>query len=350
MVGGKFPDYVRANGIHLVELVQVFYVPVPQHFHEFHKNFCRCPCVVHGPVMVFQRNIQRLGYGIQLKPVQIGEQVAGHGHRVQHRRRKFHPLFPGLMGNKPHIKRGIMGHQGTILAKCQKPGQSRVNFRCRQHHVVIDPCQLLYVERDGHIRVYKGTKLLRNSPFHHLYRADFDNMVFFRAKPGSLDVKHHIGTGKALPPGIFHQLFLVVHQVPFYPVEDFKIILFVQGMAGVGKSLDTSMVGHGDCRHPPGLRPLYQVFDLGNPVHIAHFRMAVEFYPFYRAVVHPFCGEILGFLNPPHRTDGQFAVEPVYGGHPLQADKAPRGHSLVHVLQGTLIRKHFYRNGIRKIG
>ena len=79
---GKFADPVQ--------IVQRVDVHLFQHFHKFYKNLRRTARIVHGPVMIFQRNIQRLRHRVQLEPVQVGQQDPGNGHRVHDGKIPFH--------------------------------------------------------------------------------------------------------------------------------------------------------------------------------------------------------------------------------------------------------------------
>ena len=272
-------------------------------------------------MVVFQRNIQGLRYGIQLKPVQAGKKLSCDSDGIQNSRFKFQSLQGSLPGNKADIKGGVVGNQGAVLTELQKLRKDYFDSGRRKHHVVIDTGQLLDFKGNGDIRIYKGAEFVCNLSVDNLDSADFNNLVFFRAESGCLNIKDHIRIGKALPSGMLDQILHIIDQIPLHAVKYLKGIPLVQSMAGIREGLDTAMIGNGNGRHSPGFGSFNNILDFRNSVHIAHFRMAVKLYPLDRAVVCPFAGKIIIFFYAPDRTDGQFSVKPVDGGHSLETDK-----------------------------
>ena len=90
MVGMQLADGIVGKFADPVQIVQRVDVHLFQHFHKFYKNLRRTARIVHGPVMIFQRNIQRLRHRVQLEPVQVGQQDPGNGHRVHDGKIPFH--------------------------------------------------------------------------------------------------------------------------------------------------------------------------------------------------------------------------------------------------------------------
>ncbi len=217
-------------------------------------------------------------------------------------------------------------------------------------HGVIDLGQLLNAERNRLIRVYKRAEPVHDLPLLHPHGANLDNVVGQRRKSCSLNIKHHVRVVQILAFAVFHQLLFVVHQIPFHPVDHLKRILFIQGMAGVRKCLNAPMVRNGQGRHAPLFCPIHQILHIADPVHIAHFGVAVELHPLDQTVVRPLVREILALFQANHRTDGQLPVKLVNGGHAFQLNKLPLGHGLVNVLQSVLPDKQLHRDGVRKIG
>ena len=74
----------------------------------------------------------------------------------------------------------------------------------------------------------------------------------------------------------------VLQQIAFYPIEDLDVL---SGMGSVGEGLYHAVVGDGDGFMPPAFRGFHQIFHIVEPVHGAHFRMYMQFYPLFRTVI-----------------------------------------------------------------
>ena len=107
-------------------------------------------------------------------------------------------------------------------------------------------------------------------------------------------------------------------------------------MVRVRERLNTAVIRYRQCRHSPLLRPLYQVLYLGNAIHIAHLRMAVELHSLHRGIIHTLGGKVLALLNAHDGTDSQLAVELINGGDSLDLDEVSFLDSRSGVLLLTL--------------
>ena len=155
--------------------------------------------------MVGQRDIQRLGDGIQLESVQIRQKEPGQRHRIQHCRFKRQPQNLRISVDKAHIEGGVVRHQDRILAELQKLRQNHVDLRIGKHHVVIDAGQLFDLKGNRYVRIDKGTESVRNHSVYHFDGTDLDNPVLFRAEARGLDIENHVSICKCLVFGIIHQ-------------------------------------------------------------------------------------------------------------------------------------------------
>ena len=114
------PGKYRKAGVDLVDPRHA--AGVPQHGDEPQKDLRQNAGVVVGPVML-EPQAHGVGDVVQLVLVEIGQQRAGEGHRVDGARGTGQPqLFAGGR-QKAHIKGGVVGAQGPGTAKFQKPGQ-----------------------------------------------------------------------------------------------------------------------------------------------------------------------------------------------------------------------------------
>ena len=125
--------------------------------------------------MMIQRNTYCFGYRIQLKTVQGRKKESGHTHRIHIGKIIRDSLAFAVFDDKAHIKVRIMGHHHAALTEFQEFRQYFLYHRCIQDHGIIDACQLLNTERNGHFRVYKGGKTICDLSFFHFYRANLND-------------------------------------------------------------------------------------------------------------------------------------------------------------------------------
>ena len=92
-------------------------------------------------------------------------------------------------------------------------------------------------------------------------------------------------------------------------------------MVRVRERLDTAMIRYRQCRHPPLFRPFHEVLHLGDTIHIAHLRMAVELHSLHRGIIHTLGGEIFTLPDTHDGTDSQLTVKLVDGRDSLDLDE-----------------------------
>ena len=88
-----------------------------------------------------------------------------------------------------------------------------------------------------------------------------------------------------------------------------SVVDTVQCVVGRRERLNHAMIRNGDGRLAPCISLFHDIFHIGDTVHIAHFRMAVQLHPPLRAVVHADGPEIGNLLHSHDGTDGQLAVK-----------------------------------------
>ena len=96
------------------------------------------------------------------------------------------------------------------------------------------------------------TKVLNRStilPSMTLTAPILNDPVVDRRQTGGLQVKHHICTVHALTFGVFHNFLQVIHQISFHSIDDLKVLILGNGMAGLGKCLHAAMICDRQCRH-----------------------------------------------------------------------------------------------------
>ena len=95
-------------------------------------------------------------------------------------------------------------------------------------------------------------------------------------------------------------------------------------MIGVRERLQHAVIGYGDRLMPPFIGSFYNVFHFRHTVHIAHFRMAVQFHPLMHARIHARYREIRYLFHPVNRTYRQLMVKFIYDRRTLDLHKSPR--------------------------
>ena len=148
-----------------------------QHFHKFYKYFRCSSCIVHCPVMIFQRNIQGLCHNIQFEPGQSRQKDPGHRHRIHRSEIRLDSLTAAVLLNKTDIKRCVMSYQSCVPHKGEERRQSLFNPRCINNHGISDTGKLSDPEGNRHSGVYKGTESVCNFPFFHFHCTDLYNFV-----------------------------------------------------------------------------------------------------------------------------------------------------------------------------
>ena len=242
-----------------------------------------------------------------------------------------------------------MGDEHAALTEIQKFRKHLLDPGSAKNHLVADACELFDLERNGLLRIYECTEPVRDLPVLHLHSPDLNDLVVHRAQTCSLQVKDYTGAVKTLPSGIFHHFLQIIHQITFHPVDNLKILILGNGVAGFCKCLHAAVVRDGQRRHSPFLRPLQKHRRIGHAVHIAHLRMAVELHSLFAGIIHAFCCKISGLPNARHGADGQLVIETVQRRQTLDLHKAPGRHPFLKLRQIVIFRKHLHVNRVRKI-
>ena len=234
-----------------------------------------------------------------------------------------------------------MGHHDGALAELQEPGQNLFDRRLLHHHLVADARQLLDLEGNRRPGIHKGAEPVRDLPLFHADRADLNDTVILGAKTRGLDVEDHISRVQALAPGVLHDILQVVYQIALHAVNDFEGVPLVQTVAGVRIGLHHAVIRHSDGRMAPGFGPLDDILHIGDAVHIAHLRMAVELHPLDLASVHAGRTEIRRLLDAHHSSYVQLIVKAVLGREPADLHKHALGNLFLQGFQICLIlREH----------
>ena len=151
MVGRKLLDHVR-RPLCLKRLTR----PACAHpgpcsiFTNAAKISAVAPRVVHGPVVVLQRNIQRLGHRVQLVAgSDSAEAPAPWSLCLTPWDRSRSPRSFALCLIKLMSKEALWATMTAPSTEFQKLRQHRIDHRRVQHHAVVDARQLFDLERDG---------------------------------------------------------------------------------------------------------------------------------------------------------------------------------------------------------
>ena len=121
-------------------------------------------------------------------------------------------------------------------------------------------------------------------------------------------------------------------------------------MVRLRKCLHNPVVGNGDSFMPPLISTFNQSFCIGYSVHITHFCMAVKLHTLLRIIIGTTVFKAGNLLNSHHRAYGKLTVVSVNGGNSFQLYKCFFLNALCNLLYLVVSGKHFYGNGVCKIG
>ena len=350
MVGRQLLNGVRVQGTHPVDAVQVENIPLFQHLHKLHENFRGTACVVHGPMMIFQRHIQGFRHCVQLETVQLGQQNPGQRHRIHHGELAGQALALAVFADEAHIEARIVGHHDRTLAEIQEFRQDFLDGGLVHDHLIVDAGQLLNLEGNRGLGIHEYTEFVRDLTLFHPHGSDLNDPVIFRGKAGGLNVEDHIGVVQALSGRVGDDILQVVDQIALHAVNDLEIIALFQAVAGCRVSLYHAVIRHRNSLMSPGFRPLDDVLHFRDTVHITHLRMTMKLHPFQLTVVYPRRPEIRRFFNSHHGADGQLVVKTVHGGKTLQLDEGSLFQLLPEGFHFVIFLEDFDTDGVRVIG
>ena len=81
------------------------------------------------------------------------------------------------------------------------------------------------------------------------------------------------------------------------------------------------MIRDSKSRHSPCFGTFQKNRCIGNAVHVAHLRMAVQLHTLLVGIIHTGSGKVCNFLNTHHGTDSQLVIETVQSRHTLELYK-----------------------------
>ena len=271
----------NAHVAELLELVERRHIVLFfQHFHEFQENSSSCR-IVHGTVMVLQETPNAFATVSSLKPVQVRKKRPRQSHRIE-----------GTVDQRAALK--VLHWEIKLTSKDalgnQCPSPDKLEESAALLSTVSAPttmASLIPVRRSIskgiELRFTNSSILSMISPF-LTFTAPISMILFFVGEnPVVSASKHHIVPIETLISGIDDHLLHVVHQISLDTVEDLKSIPLSRAWFASGNAWTQpwSVIARPAF---PTLRPLYQVLYLGNAIHIAHLRMAVELHCFTGAL------------------------------------------------------------------
>ena len=271
--------------------------------------------------MVLQRYFQCLRDRIQLETVELRHQHSCQGNRIDYGKSLLNALPFAVRLDKSHIKRRIVCDHHASFREFQEFRQDFFDCRGVQYHVVVDTGQLLDAVRDRHFRIDKGAEFIGDLAVYHFDSTDLDDLVCHRTETGRLQVEDYIGILQTLISGIDYKILQVIHQISLASVNDLEILIRRNGVVRIRECLHNTVIRDGNRLMSPGFCPVYDVFYIGNAVHVTHFCVTVKFHSFFRPGIQPRFAEILDLFDAKHRTDAKLSVKPVDCRHATDLQK-----------------------------
>ncbi len=215
---------------------------------------------------------------VQFEIFQIRQQILGQNKRVHRRIGKGPADAPGCLGNKAHIKIGIVGRQRPVPHKVKK-GIQRFGLAGRSlQHFIRDPGQLHDFSRQGPSRRRKRIEGLPHLPVSQDGGSDLYDHVSGLAQTGGLNIK-----ADDLPTEILlnismdhHPVIHIIDEIGFYAIKNFDIL---RRMPCLRKGLSHPVVGDGNGPVSPTFCPLYHILGRGQGVHGRHGGVEMKLHP-----------------------------------------------------------------------
>ena len=284
---GAQTHHGRVDGLQGVDVVLLL-----QHLHELGHDKAAGHGVIPGPVVVEVRQIQGVGYNVQLEFVQVPQKVLGQNQGVGGGVLIFKALPLTLRPDEAGVKVRIVGHQHPIADKIQEFWQYFFNFRCACQHFLRDARQLHDLPLQMPLRVYEGLETVDFLPIFQNYRADFDDAVSFGGQAGGFQIEGHelVMKGHVLIAVHHNAVIHVVDIISFAAVENFNCLIGARhlggllpfhGVQGVSKGLAAAVVGDGDGPVPPGRCLLDGSIGGGQGVHVGHGGVQMQLHPLH---------------------------------------------------------------------
>ncbi len=165
---------------------------------------------------------------------------------------------------------------------------------------------------------------------------------------------------------IDHDIFQIIYQIDLTATDHLEEILsvkllsflfrlclrtFVQilpGMKYIRKCLYHTVICDRDRRMSPFICPLYNIDNIGNTVHIAHFGMAVQFYTFFCTVIHSGHGKIFCLLQTLDR-DCKIFIKTVHCAKSPDKQKGTLFDTFPDIREFFIRTEHLTFHRIRKV-
>ena len=309
--------------------------------------------VVAGPVVLEGGQLQMVGHNIQLELVQLRQQVLGQNQRVHVGGIKGEPLRPAPGPDEANVKFRIVGRQGPVPHKGQKIRQGLGRLGRTPEHLVGDAGEGDDLRGEVAARVHEGLESVDDLPLPDNHRADLGDGLLGHLQAGCLDVKGHVLAvkGRVPVPVDGDAVIQVVDKVALHTVDDFDIL---GGVPRVGEPLDHAVVGNGDGRVTPGLRPLDQIPvrpGLGaegrEGVHVGEGGVGVELHPLH---LRPVLAGLVGVGDNMYRADDHVCAVPVQLHIALDLQPHPRLDVLFQLGELLLVHDLAHPHGGIQVG
>ena len=263
-----------------VDLLQAIDAQLPAHFlKKRDKHIAHHARIIRGTVVVEGRQVQMLRHYIQLKFIQLRQQVLGQNQGVHIGGRKIQPHPAAALPDEADVKLRIVCRQRPPVYKLQKCLQGLLELGCVLEHGVGDARKADYFRCQAAAGIYKGLESVCNLPVFQHHRADLRDSLFHHLQARGLDVKADDLVVKILVRRAVnrHPIVQIVDEIPFHTIENFYFSLGC--VPGIGKGLHHAVVSDGDSRMAPGNGLLNHRRRVRQGVHVGHAGMQVQLHP-----------------------------------------------------------------------
>ncbi len=350
VIRGQLLHHFRGRFVLSRQVIQRSNVPLLQHLREAQKDERGALGVVHRPMMILQRNMERFGHRIQSVSRKLRQENPRERYGIHHGEVTGKPHIVAVFPQKAHVKIRVVRHHYGGVAKREELWQDLRDGRRGKHHVVVNTGQLFNLIGNGYFGIDKGGKTLRDTSVLQAYRANLDDPVFLGRKARGLQIEHHERIGETLPGRVCHGAFQIVHEIGLHPVDYPKVAVRCHLFGRFRKGLHIAVIRDGDGPMAPLPRAGNDIAHVGHPGQVAQFGKEEQFHPLLRRAVPALFQERGNPANPSHGADGQFPVVRVESRHAVHRQKRPGRHMLPQGGEFRVLTEHFDPDTVRLIG
>ncbi len=237
--------------------------------------------ILVGAVMPEGAELEVLDHNVQLMTVELRQAGLTENQRIDPVVLEIDVVIPCHAVEKRCIEgRIVCRKNGMIAAEFHELAQRLALLWGIGNHFIGDARQLGDILRNVAFGIDERVKAVHDLHPAHLDRTDFRQTVAFRGKSGGLHVEDDdLVVNAALVIAVEDlRAVEVVDHIGFAAVDDLEIGILnaADRVHRIREALHNTVIGDGNCRKAPVIRPLDEIACRGDGIHRGHVGMAVQ--------------------------------------------------------------------------